>query len=108
MSHSNGKFKVTFVNEEKGLNKTVEIAEDEMILDCAEEEGVKLPYSCRAAACFDCLAQVIEGQVEQTEKALSFLHPNELDAGYVLLCATSPKSDCKILTHQATILLGEE
>ncbi len=98
---SNGKFTVTLVNEEKGLHKTLKIAEDEFILDMAEEQGIKLPYSCRAGSCFDCLGQVLEGEVEQTEKAIEFLRPDELKAGYVLLCATTPKSDCTIVTHQA-------
>jgi ferredoxin len=105
---SNGKFTVTLVNKEKNINKTLEIAEDEFILDIADEEGLKLPYSCRAGTCFDCLGKVTAGEVELTEKAIEFLRPEELDAGYVLLCAASPKSDCTILTHQAEVLFGEE
>ncbi len=99
--NSNEKFTVTLVNEEKNLRKILKLAEDEYVLDIAEEEGVHLPYSCRAGSCFDCLGKVVEGEVEQTEKALDFLRPDELNAGYVLLCATTPKSHCTILTHQA-------
>lgn len=104
----NGKFSVTLVNQEKGIKKTVEIAEDEFILDIAEESGLKLPYSCRAGACFDCLGKVTIGEVELTEKAIEFLRPDEIEAGYVLLCAATPKSDCTILTHQAEVLFGDE
>jgi ferredoxin len=97
----NHTFHVALVNDNKGLAKTIEVSDEEYILDMAEIQGIKHPYSCRAAACFDCLARVVEGTVEQTEKAVSFLRPSELDAGYILLCAASPKSHCKIITHQA-------
>lgn len=104
----NDVFSVTLINEKKGIHTTVKVKEDEYILDLAEQEGLKIPYSCRAGACFDCLCRVIEGEVVQTEKAMEFLRPDELAAGYILLCAASPRSNCTILTHQAEELFGEE
>ena len=99
-------YSVTLINEEQGINTTLQVGGDELILDVAEDQGVSLPYSCRAGACFDCLGKVLVGKVEQTDKALSFLKPDELAAGYVLLCSASPSSDCEILTHQAGVLFG--
>ena len=99
-------YSVTLINEEQGINTTLQVGGDELILDVAENQGVSLPYSCRAGACFDCLGKVLVGKVEQTDKALSFLKPDELAAGYVLLCSASPSSDCEILTHQAEVLFG--
>jgi len=101
-------FNVTLVNEEKGIHKTISVPEGEYILDVAEEQGLQLPYSCRAGACFDCLGRMTEGKVEQSEKAVEFLKPDEVKAGYVLLCAASPRSDCTILTHRVAELLGDE
>ncbi|ACK69541.1 ferredoxin (2Fe-2S) [Gloeothece citriformis PCC 7424] len=101
-------FSVTLINEKRDLDKTILVSEREIILDIAEQEQLKLPYSCRAGACIDCLGKVVKGQVDQSEKALEFLKPDELKAGYVLLCACSPRSDCVIETHQAEELFGED
>ena len=100
MSHDNGSFQVTLVNPKRSLNETIGVSSEEYVLDVAEDKGIKHPSSCRAASCFDCLGKLISGKVEQTEKAESFLKPDELEQGYVLLCACSPASDCTILTHQ--------
>lgn len=100
-------YAVTLINEEKGINTTLTVEEGELILDAADDQGLELPYSCRAGSCFDCLGKVLSGSVEQSDKALSFLKPDELAEGYALLCSASPASDCVILTHQAEVLLGE-
>lgn len=94
-------FSVTLINEAKGIHKTIAVQEDEIILYAANETGLDLPHSCCAGACFDCLGKLIEGKVEQTEKAISFLRPKEVEEGYVLLCAATPTSDCTIQTHYA-------
>jgi ferredoxin len=100
-------FAVTLINESKQVNHTLTVNNEDYILDIADQEGLQLPYSCRAGSCFDCLGKVLAGKVEQTDKALEFLKPDELKAGYVLLCTATPCSDCKILTHQAEELLGD-
>jgi ferredoxin len=94
-------FSVKLVNQAKQLQETIQVPSDEYILDIAQEEGIDLPYSCRAGSCFDCLGKVVDGQVEQSSQALGFLRPDEIKAGYVLLCSCSPASDCTVLTHQA-------
>jgi ferredoxin len=107
--NSNGNYTVTLFNEKKDIQHTIEVNADEYILDIAEETtNLNLPYSCRAGACFDCLGKIVEGKVVQTEKALEFLRPDEQKAGYILLCACSPRSNCTILTHQVEEMFGEE
>jgi ferredoxin len=100
-------FAVTLINESKQVNHTLTVNDEDYILDIADEEGLQLPYSCRAGSCFDCLGKVVNGKVEQSDKALEFLKPAEIKAGYVLLCTATPCSDCRILTHQAEELLGD-
>jgi ferredoxin len=97
-------FSVTLINEAEGTNHTIAVNEDDLILDVAQEEGLDLPYSCRAGSCFDCLGRLVEGKIDHTEKATSFLKPKEIDEGYVLLCSATPSSDCKIVTHYAQVV----
>jgi len=100
MNKTNESFSVTLVNEAKGLKKVIQLTEEDYILDVAEAQDINLPYSCRNACCFDCLGKIIEGEVEQSSKALGFLKPDEIEAGYILTCVASPASNCTILTHQ--------
>ena len=37
-------YKVNLINEAEGLNKTIEVPDDQYILDAAEEQGIDLPY----------------------------------------------------------------
>lgn len=95
-------YKVKLISEEHDIDKTIDCDSTKYILDAAEDAQIDLPYSCRAGACSTCAGIVVEGEVDQSDQ--TFLDQGQMDAGFVLTCIASPKTDCIIKVHQEEAL----
>ena len=91
-------YNVTLKSEEHDIDTTIECDAETFVLDAAEDNGIDLPYSCRAGACSTCAGQVTDGTIDQSEQ--TFLDDDQVGAGFVLTCIAYPTSDCTVLVHQ--------
>lgn len=91
-------YKVTLVNSNYKLNKTIDCSSTMSILEAAEENDIDLPYSCRAGSCSTCLGVITKGKVDQSNQ--TFLDDEQIRSGYVLTCIAYPMSDVTISTHE--------
>jgi 2Fe-2S type ferredoxin len=82
--------------------ETIEVKENEPLLDAGEDEGWDLPYACRQGQCVSCGGQVTDGPAEDflTHDGQEMLDESELDDGYTLTCVAYPTADFSLETGE--------
>ncbi|GIG57617.1 phenylacetic acid degradation protein [Longispora fulva] len=72
---------------------------DEKVLDAALKVRSELPYACKGGVCSTCKAKVVEGEVAMARNYA--LEPDEVAAGFVLTCQSSPVTDRVVVDYDA-------
>ncbi|TDC36465.1 phenylacetate-CoA oxygenase/reductase subunit PaaK [Micromonospora sp. 15K316] len=82
-----------------GRSSSLTMRRDERVLDAALKVRGELPYACKGGVCSTCKAKVVEGEVEMARNYA--LEPDEIAAGYVLTCQSSPVTDKLVVDYDA-------
>lgn len=92
-------FEVEFVKE----GATIEIPNNQTVLESGEEEGWDLPYACRQGQCVSCSGQIQEGPAEDyvVHDNQEMLSDAELEEGYTLTCVAYPRDDFTLETAES-------
>lgn len=92
-------FEVEFAKQ----GETVELSNDEPILEQGEDQGWDLPYACRQGQCVSCAGRIADGPSEDfvEHDNQQMLDENELEDGYTLTCVAYPRDSFTIETGEA-------
>ncbi|MEB3274377.1 MAG: 2Fe-2S iron-sulfur cluster-binding protein [Prochlorothrix sp.] len=93
----------------QGQSHTLQVPEDQTILDAAEAAGLDLPKSCTAGVCTTCAGLIVnysEGCVDQSDGM--GVSPDLQQQGYSLLCVTYPRADLTVETEKEDIVYQKQ
>jgi ferredoxin len=89
-------YKVTI--NHRGNTYTIDVPDNQTILDAAHAQKIDLPTSCGAGVCTTCAALITKGSVSREEGI--GLSPDLQEEGYALLCVAYPTSDVELVSDQ--------
>ncbi|GAA2220145.1 1,2-phenylacetyl-CoA epoxidase subunit PaaE [Micromonospora olivasterospora] len=82
-----------------GRSSRFTMGREERVLDAALKVRGELPYACKGGVCSTCKAKVVDGEVTMARNYA--LEPDEVAAGYVLTCQSSPVTDTLTVDYDA-------
>ena len=77
------------------FERSIVCNDGETILQAALRQRLFLRYGCRHGGCGTCKALLVDGDIAESGSSFA-LPPVEREQGWVLLCSSSPLSDCTI------------
>jgi len=78
-----------------GSEESIDVGENETVLEAAEDCGIDLPYGCQNGACGTCTARLLDGEIEHTRPPRALKDRHRVD-GYVLTCIARPTTDSRL------------
>lgn len=78
------------------LGATIDVEEDQTVLDAALRQGIYIPHACGHGLCGTCKVQVLEGEVDHGAANPFALMEFERDEGKTLACSCTLQSDITI------------
>ncbi|GAA0450020.1 2Fe-2S iron-sulfur cluster-binding protein [Halococcus dombrowskii] len=82
--------------------ETLDVPENQTLLEAGEEQGWDLPYACREGQCLSCGGHVADGPSEDylTHDGQEMLSEDEVGDGYTLTCVAYPTADMTLETNE--------
>lgn len=80
--------------EQAGETVEIDVAEDEYVLAAARDSGLWLPADCQQGWCTTCAAELLSGDVDQSDARRYFEADREEDM--ILTCTAKPRTDVEI------------
>jgi 2Fe-2S type ferredoxin len=83
--------------------ETIEVAENENLLEAGEDEGWDLPYACREGSCLSCSGHVADGDAHDYIRHSNndTLSDDEMEKGYCLTCTAYPTQAFTLETSES-------
>ncbi|MFT4940133.1 MAG: ferredoxin [Paraglaciecola sp.] len=69
------------------------VAKGQTILDAALTAGIDYPHSCQVGSCSTCRCMLLSGRIRELTDFAYVLSEEEIEAGMILACQSSPQSD---------------
>lgn len=82
-----------------GSDKRFTVGEGETVLAAGLRRHFALPFGCQSGGCGSCRVRLEQGEVEYPFPPPA-LSPEEIDAGYILMCLARPRTDLTVNLHQ--------
>jgi propane monooxygenase reductase component len=87
------------------IDITIDVPEEETVLDAALRQGLWLRHECRAGRCASCKSVLLRGDVRREKYSLFALEEEEIRTGYVLPCRIHPRSDLVVRLPEESVSL---